>query len=596
MFLKDREGRYLLVNEAAAQTAGLSVEDIIGHFDYEFMPPHVAAQTRAVDLQVMEHGCRMEIEETGGFAGAERTMLVGKTPYFDAARTVQGVIGIARDITERKEAEETLRLSEATQRALINAIPDLMFRFNREGIFLAFDTAQRDQLASPPDFFIGKPVSAVLPPPIAEQALKQIELVLQTGEMQVFEYEYVLSTGSIGVFEARFVLCDQDQVLAIVRDITERKHMERTLRESEVRQHAILHGTTDAVYLKDRDGRYLLVNPAVSTILQRSVDELVGRTDWDLFPPAEAEAFSRVDQQVMATGQSVEVENNTMIGCQQRTFLTVKAPYRCADGKIDGVIGIGRDITERKRQEQIKDDFLALASHELKTPLAAIVGYIHLLQRWSAKQGFDERVNKALTAMQHEGSRLDRLVNDLLDVSRIQTGRLQLHLRTIDIQRFLSQVIDTLQFAIPDHVLIVHLPQCTAHCNVDQQRLEQVISNLLTNAAKYSYEAAPIFVNFKVEQQFVEIAVRDTGLGIPAADLPYIFNRFYQVQRPTRESRPGMGLGLFITQQIVQQHGGTIEVESWEHGGSRFVVRLPRTSSTPTETTLDATSTHSPTA
>ena len=372
--------------------------------------------------------------------------------------------------------------------------------------------------------------------------------------------------------------------------------MERTLRESEVRQHAILHGTTDAVYLKDREGRYLLVNPAVSAILQRSADELVGRTDWDLFPTAVAEAFSRVDQQVMATGQSVEVEDSTVIDGQQRTFLTVKAPYRCADGQIHGVIGVGRDITERKRQEQIKDDFLALASHELKTPLAAIVGYVHLLQRWSAKQGFDARVNKALSAMQSEAGRLDRLVNDLLDVSRIQTGHLQMHVRPIEIRRFLSQVIDTLQLTIPDHAIKADLPQSTAHCNVDQQRLEQVVSNLLTNAAKYSYETAPIYVKLVVEQQFVEIAVRDTGLGIPAVDLPFIFNRFYQVQRPTRESRPGMGLGLFITQQIVQQHGGTIEVESWEHGGTRFVVRLPRISSTPPETTLDATSSICPTA
>lgn len=348
--------------------------------------------------------------------------------------------------------------------------------------------------------------------------------------------------------------------------------------------------------MKDRDGRYLLVNPALAATWQRSMEEFVGRTDWDLFPAAEAAPFRRIDEQVMATGQSLEVEDTGVIDGRERTFLTVKAAYRSADHIIQGVIAIGRDITERKRQERIKDDFLALASHELKTPLATLLGYIHLLQRWSARHGSSERVDGALTAMRNEGNRFDRLINDLLDVSRIQTGRLQLHMRPTAISAYLSQIIATLQLAIPDHPIIAQIPQSTRQCNVDPQRLEQVMSNLITNAAKYSYDAAPVYVQLVVEPRYVEIAVRDTGLGIPAADIPFIFDRFYQVQRPTRESRPGMGLGLFITQQIVHQHGGTIEVESWQLGGSRFVVRLPCIANTPPETTCDAPSTSCPIA
>ncbi len=224
-----------------------------------------------------------------------------------------------------------LRRSEATERALINAIPDLMFRFSRSGIFLAFEAAHTEGLTRPPSFFVGKHVSKVMPPEIAQQTLAQIELVFLTGEIQVFEYQYPLASGPVGEYEARFVPCDTDQVLAIVRDITERKRMERTLRESEARQQAILHGTTDSVYLKDRDGRYLLVNPALAATWQRSMEEFVGQTDWDLFPAAEAAAFRRIDEQVMATGQSMEVEDTAVIDGRERTFLTVKAPYRSAD-------------------------------------------------------------------------------------------------------------------------------------------------------------------------------------------------------------------------------------------------------------------------
>jgi signal transduction histidine kinase len=245
------------------------------------------------------------------------------------------------------------------------------------------------------------------------------------------------------------------------------------------------------------------------------------------------------------------------------------------EGRFAGYVGTCSDITDRKRQEQIKDDFLALASHELKTPLASLIGYIHLLERWSAQDGFGERIKQALAAMLSEGVRLNRLINDLLDVSRIQTSKLQMFMQPINLTGLLQDCLAKLQVMLPDYRWLAQIAPEPLLINADAQRIEQALTNLCTNAAKYSAEHAPIMVGLRRAERGVQITVQDHGLGIPAADLPYIFDRFYQVQRPPRESRPGLGLGLFITREIIRQHGGVITVESVEHGGSIFTILLP---------------------
>ncbi len=521
------------------------------------------------------------------------------TPVCDEQRGITGVIGVALDVTERMQAE-------AARQQLVSLVEhssDIVGIAALDGKIQFLNRAGQQLLGVAADAVKSTTINNYFAPDDYTVFRDQIMPTLLTegrwfGEFQI---KHLTTDGLIPIELNAFVLHDQHTGEPIAfanvsRDISARKQAEAELREARAREQAIIHGVGDPMFLKDREGRYLLVNHAAAQIAGQTPEEIIGQFDRDWMAPLVAARMREIDLQVMELGQPVETEETGGIAGTERTMLVVKTPYRDTTGKVQGVIGIARDITERKRQEQIKDDFLALASHELKTPLAALVGYIHLLQRWLAKHGGNERVDTALTAMRSEGNRLDRLINDLLDVSRIQTGRLQLHMRPTNIGSYLSQIVATLQLALPDHPIIVQIPQSTAQCNVDPQRLEQVMSNLLTNAAKYSYEAAPVYVQLVVEQRYVEIAVRDTGLGIPAADIPFIFDRFYQVQRPTRESRPGLGLGLFITQQIVHQHGGTIEAESWQLGGTRFVVRLPCIASTPPEITFDAPSTICPTA
>jgi signal transduction histidine kinase len=178
--------------------------------------------------------------------------------------------------------------------------------------------------------------------------------------------------------------------------------------------------------------------------------------------------------------------------------------------------------------------------------------------------------------MAAEGERLDRLINDLLDVSRIQTGRLRLDRRPTDLRALLDAVVAKLRVAITTHeVILQNSHDHPIIAPVDAGRIEQVLANLITNATKYSAPLSPILVSLRATGDQAEIDVIDHGIGIPVTDLDHVFDRFYQVQRPARESRPGLGLGLFIAREIARQHGGEITVRSQELRGSQFTVQIP---------------------
>jgi PAS domain S-box-containing protein len=656
---------------------------------------------------------------THGITGTEWWELY-YNPLTTASGEISGVAFTARNITERKRAEEELRMTEERLRTVIASSPIILFAFDHEGTFTVSEGKALETLGFKSGQLVGRSVFDVFHnhPHMLTHARRALAGEAYTAVVQLDGLTFEMRLAPVRDQRGKV-----SGVILVSTDITDRQQAELLLRETEAREQAILNGTSDCVYLKDREGRFLLVNPAMADLIGRDLDELIGQNDIDFFTSESAEESYCTDQLVLSTGQPYQSEINWPKDGQTVTLLLQKSPHRDAQGNIQGIIGIGRDITvrkrmeralqdardiyltlveeapmlvwrtnqhgecdfvnkqwleftggtmdlargsgwlqyiyvgdraaveeiyvaairdrrifeaelrmyrydgvlhwivtrgtpfydengefagyvgtaiditERKRQEQIKDDFLALASHELKTPLAALMGYIHLLKRWSAKQQIDPRIEQALAAMRSESEQLDRLINDLLDVSRIQTGRLHMRCHPLDLTTLLTRMIASIQLVFPDHEFILEFPSDTPIIvKADTQRIEQVVVNLCTNAAKYSPPRSRIYVQLQRVDQTVELIVRDYGLGIPPGDLPYIFDRFYQVQRPIRESRPGLGLGLFITNEIVRQHGGMIAVESIENRGSTFTVRLPIEYKTSEEFSADADPTVHPSA
>jgi signal transduction histidine kinase len=231
---------------------------------------------------------------------------------------------------------------------------------------------------------------------------------------------------------------------------------------------------------------------------------------------------------------------------------------------------------ESQQAIRARDQFISIASHELKTPLTSLMGYISMLKR---RLGSSDQLSaadqKALRVIDAQASRLNNLISVLLDLSRHQQGRLSLSLNTIDLRVLTQQVVDEIEPTLNRHRLVLHLPDEAIWIEGDMLRLEQVFQNLIQNAIKYSPQGGVVDITLHQTRSCAEIAIRDQGIGIPSDSLPYLFTRFYRADNATSTQISGMGLGLFIVREIIHLHKGEVSVESTEGQGSCFRLKLP---------------------
>jgi len=239
-----------------------------------------------------------------------------------------------------------------------------------------------------------------------------------------------------------------------------------------------------------------------------------------------------------------------------------------------GVVVI-RDITESSAQRRLQDEFLSLASHELRTPLTSVRGYLDLILRRVQSMSEDERLVHYATQAQGQIQRLTALVGDLTDVARLQSGKLTLHKDLLDLGPLVTRVVEMARDLPPGHTIHLDVAPEPLWVEGDAGRLEQVLLNLLTNAFTHAPSAAPVEVRLRRRRGEAALEVRDHGQGIAADEMPHLFARFYQVARADRPSQGGLGLGLFICQEVAAAHGGRIDVSSTEGVGTTFTVRLP---------------------
>jgi signal transduction histidine kinase len=232
---------------------------------------------------------------------------------------------------------------------------------------------------------------------------------------------------------------------------------------------------------------------------------------------------------------------------------------------------------EAREAISVRDEFLSVAAHELKTPLTSLRGYAQLLEREFERrdQPSAERVHRAARTIQMQSDKLTRLISQLLDVSRIQSGKLAIERKPTDLSQLVQDVVSAARTQLRGHTLEVETPE-TAEALVDPLRVEQVLTNLVDNAIKYSPEGGPISVRLSRVDGCFTVEVRDRGVGVTPEHRAHIFDRFYQGQAGgPLTGMAGMGLGLYISRQIVELHGGTIRAEFPDEGGTRFVVTLP---------------------
>jgi signal transduction histidine kinase len=252
-------------------------------------------------------------------------------------------------------------------------------------------------------------------------------------------------------------------------------------------------------------------------------------------------------------------------------------PVRDLTGAVTGMLNAVIDVTERHTLDQQKDALIALASHELRTPITAIKGYTQLGLRAAGAgvSGMDERLARTLRIVNEKADLLTRLVNEMLDVSRIQSGTLPLEMESFDLGQLIKEVTAGAALTQPDFIFALDLPPTPIEVHADRQRIEQVLTNLIQNAIKYSGASRRVEIALKAQDNQVTTSVRDFGIGIPAGQQSQLFDRFFRASNVKSTQQSGLGLGLYISHDIIARHGGRMWCESTEGQGSTFYFALP---------------------
>ncbi len=357
----------------------------------------------------------------------------------------------------------------------------------------------------------------------------------------------------------------------------------QTRRHSEERFTRFMQHLPGLAWIKDLHGRYTYVNEAAMKVFRGPQDGIYGKTDDELFPPETAAQFKANDQDALTSDTGVQVIETLKHedGIVHHSLVS-KFPIRSSDGKSALIGGIAIDVTDRLRAEEAmreaghrKDQFLATLAHELRNPLAPLRNAVEVL-RWA--QGNAELMEQARCIMERQVRHMVRLIDDLLDISRITKGKLQLRKERVDLATVIHAAQET---SLPlvkagKHHLSVTLPDEPIYLDADPVRLAQVVSNLLNNAAKYTENGGRIQLSVERRDQEAVIVVRDSGIGIAAEHLPRIFEMFSQLVPSLERSQGGLGVGLSLVKGLVELHGGRVEARSEGVGkGSEFLIRLP---------------------
>lgn len=605
----DPELRYVRINQQLAEINGASVEQHIGRTVRELLP-ELADQIEPIYQQVIDSGEPILGLEVSGTNAAQpgilRTWLSSYYPLKGEDDRVLGVNVVVQEITElkqreaeRKEANEALKRSEERYRSLFDSIDEgfcvveVLFDETEKAVDYRFLEVNRqfEQQTGIEDP-IGKTIREIVPE-IESYWAELYGEVLLTGQPVRYENAAREMNRWFDVYAFPFEKPEKRKVAILFRDISDRKRTEEELRQKNAILNVINESTPTPIFVKDRAGRIIYANPATLAVFGKPESEVIGSLDQEINPSETSAVVTDNDQRIMETGQTETVEESPD---GIRTFLATKVPYRNEAGEVIGLIGISNDITERVqferdrdrilKQEQaareqaekanrIKDEFLAVLSHELRTPLNPILGWVKLLQSGRLDA---TKTAEALKTIERNAKLQAQLIEDLLDISRIMRGKLSLNREAANVAAVISAATETVRLAAEAKQIALTLKSDRDDYFVfgDAGRLQQVFWNLLSNAVKFTPEQGKVTIHLAQVEHQVQVQITDTGKGIRAEFLPYLFEYFRQEDSSTTRKFGGLGLGLAIARQIVELHGGTIAVESSGEGqGATFTVHLP---------------------
>lgn len=605
IYLLDPSARFIYANRALLELWGRSLSEVEGkgfaELDY---PPHLVEMHRSQVEEVVNTGESLRAaNHYTDKSGETRYYEYVFSPVFDERGQVEAVTGITRDVTDRwrrEIAEEARRESQRRLYRALNASKMVVWEWDveRKELTTFPDLGGQEDHPFPEGWDTDWADYAAIHPDDVEELRQLQQRALENEQTYRFEYRlrhpdheewlWMEDVGR-GVRDA-----EGRRLLGVVRDITELRRTKRRLKdlakqsERTSRMHeAILSTTPDLAYVYGTDLRVLYANDALLEVWGKKWNEVVGKRLVEFANDREGmRNFVRKLERAVETGELVRGEQSYRGASGERFYEYIVTPVFDDDGAVEAVAGTGRDVTEQKQAKEAlkrtaeqKNRFLALLSHELRNPLVPIKLGLHSLEEAEPES---ERQKKAYETMERQVDQLNRLVDDLLDLTRISRDKIHLRCDEVELTGLIEETVDDyLPFLdIQEVDLELEAFDQLVYVDGDAQRLAQAVGNLLQNAAKFTEPGGHVRVWLEKgsEQEGVEIHVADDGIGMEPEVVSSLFQPFEQAESTLDRSTKGLGLGLALVKGVVELHGGDVEAYSEGPGeGSEFVIGLPAT-------------------
>jgi PAS domain S-box-containing protein len=610
ILMLDPEGRVASWNQGAERIKGYKANEIIGrHFSCFYPPedlqngkPERELQKAIAEGHYAEEGWRIRKDGSRFWAHVVITALRDNTGK------LRGFSKVTRDVTEQRRAEELLRESE--QRLTLASTSGEVGVWDLDLIAdQAWRSLQHDRIfgyeSLLPNWGVAVFSDHVFPED-RELVQRRLEEAFQNGHLE-FECRIIRADQAMRWISAKGEAVRNEQgqpirMMGVITDVTERKRAEEVLRDSEERHRKLFENNPHPTWVFDRETlRFLAVNAAAVGKYGYSRDEFLAMTVKDIRSPEDVPALLEAVGALgdgnesngtwrhrTKDGTVIDVENTsyalTFFGRPARVVVAVDVTQkkRAEEEKrkfMDHLAASNQELELRNREVErvtkLKSKFLASMSHELRTPLNAIVGFSDLLAEGTPGD-LNDKQKRFVNHINQGSAHLLQLINDILDLSKIEAGQLDLRCEGFQIKDALPEVLSTIRpLAMAKNIQIEQKMENDRHVYADRVRFKQILYNLLSNAVKFTPKAGRIDIDCHGDGNSVCISVMDTGVGIRAEDQAVIFEEFRQVEGPAGTTQEGTGLGLAITKRLVEQQGGGISLESEFGKGSRFTFTLP---------------------
>jgi len=584
-FFKQREGFIELANTAFIQLFGNA---ILPNLPMRDALPELQGRNFFENIELaFDTGQPVHTYKQKLRAGTHENDIAGHyfdlayTPSFNEYGKVEGVILTGHDVSA--QISEMRQLAEQSKlfKDMVDASGTALWTVDLYGGITYVNQTWIDWTGQPYEAHLGRGWSDFVVPEDRERVISSyIRYFYRRKEYDV-DFRVLRSDGHIQWVAAngkpRYLSTGEFVgYVGSCMDITERKLTEQQLIDSEERFRNIADSAPVLIWMTGRDKATTFLNKCWSQFSpMESIPEGGEYLQSHLIHEHDTERVLEAYHQAYNHHEEFYEEYRMLCTDGSYRWIGMKGVPRVAsDGVFEGYIGSGMDITAMKEHEIVKNDFIGMASHELKTPITSIKAYIQLLLNIYKNKPDDAFLMKSLTTVNSQINKLTRLITDLLDVSKMESGRLSLNHDEFVLNDVVQDTVEEVQHTTTSHE-IIFTADTTCSVYADRDRIAQVVTNFLTNAIKYSPHDDRVNINLKVENGHAIVAVQDYGIGISPAEQHKVFNRFYRVEGRNEQTFSGFGIGLYVAAEIVRRHNGRVWVESEKDKGSVFHFSMP---------------------